>query len=130
MVYVTAFFEAVNEFESNIFPSLHNRREAQARQREASKQGGEGCVINRILRSHRSRRSRARSASAIARSRKSGFPTAAAVSLSIGKPPRPRVSGGFAIFVTRSATPPCGHARRGILHSYNSFTTRGSLTSS
>src|SRR5262249_15750243 len=34
--------------------------------------------------------------------------------LSIGKPPRPRVKGGFAIFYfNRAATPPCGGARRG-----------------
>ena len=38
---------------------------------------------------------------------------------SIGKPPRPRVSGGFATLlliavIDRSATPPCGDARRGI----------------
>jgi hypothetical protein len=44
------------------------------------------------------------------------------LSLSIGKPPRPRVSGGFAIFINRSATPPCVGARRGILRSDNLFT--------
>src|SRR6266699_3061405 len=63
---VGAVYEGVNELESNVIPLL------------ASPQGGEGCVIKKISRSHRSRRSRG------------GFPTAAAVLFSIGKPPRPR----------------------------------------
>src|SRR5215467_9541018 len=42
--------------------------------------------------------------------------------LAIGKPPRPRVSGGFATFINRSATPPCGGARRGIWGPDNLFT--------
>src|SRR5439155_22864362 len=63
---------------SDVLFALHHSREAQARQCAASKEGGEGCVIKKMLRSHRSRR------------RRGGFPTAAAVLFSIGKPPRPR----------------------------------------
>src|SRR5215471_18848698 len=85
MVYVTAVFEAVNEFESNIFPSLHNRKEGTAASSTkfcvATEAGAAGVVF---------------------------------LLLSIGKPPRPRVSGGFAIFINRSAPPPCVGARRGI----------------
>ena len=64
----------------------------------ASPQGGEGCVIKKMSRSHRSRRSRG------------GFPF-----VSVGKPPRPRDQRMLRdIFIGRSATPPCGDARRGI----------------
>src|SRR5215510_8980565 len=57
-----------------------------------------GCVIKKISRSHRSRRSRG------------GFPL-----VSIGKPPRPRDQRMLRdIFIDRAATPPCRDARRGI----------------
>src|SRR5206468_9466770 len=37
---VAAVYGGVNKLESSIFPSLHHRREAQARQRAASRRGG------------------------------------------------------------------------------------------
>src|SRR5438067_680244 len=57
---IRAVIEAVKKLQSRVIPLL------------ASPQGGVGCVINKISRSHRSRRSRG------------GFPF-----VSIGKPPRP-----------------------------------------
>src|SRR4030095_6560298 len=76
----------------------------------ASPQGGGGCVIKKISRSHRIGRSRG------------GLPLVF-ILFSSENHPGFAISGGFAIFLDRSATPPCGDARRGLnaLDS-NSFT--------
>ena len=56
------------------------------------------CVIKKILRSHRLRR------------RRGGFP----LLYESENHPGLAISGGFALFLDRSATPPCGDARRGL----------------
>src|SRR5262252_3104288 len=78
--------------ESSTFPSLHNRKEGKAA-----------------------------SSIKFCAATEAGAAGVVFLLLSIGKPPRPRVSGGFAIFINRSASPPCVGARRGILRSDNSF---------
>src|SRR5204862_7022969 len=81
-----------------LFPSLHHRREAQARQRAASKEEG-----------------RLRHQENVAKPPKLTQPGWFFFLFSIGKPPRPRDQRRLrGIFVDRSATPPCGDARRGI----------------
>src|SRR5262249_21991764 len=78
--------EGVNELESGVIPLL------------ASRQGGEGCVIKKISRSRRSSRSRG------------GFPFA----LNRKTTPASRSAEVSRHFSYRSATPPCGDARRGV----------------
>jgi hypothetical protein len=97
--------EGVNELESSKFPSLHNRKEGRAASSIKFCAATEADAAGVVF-----------------------------LLLSIGKPPRPRVSGGFAIFINRSATPPFlrlrafalalrgGGARRGILRPDNFFT--------
>jgi hypothetical protein len=74
-------------------------------------------VINK---SHRNRRSRARSASAIARSRNSGFLICSQSENHPGLAVADASQHFIDRFIDRSATPPCGDARRGMCPS-NTF---------
>ena len=85
------------EWRGRRFPSLHRRKEGWLRHLENVAEPPK-------------RRRRARSASAIARSLKGGFPF-----VGIGKPPRPLQERRLRhIFLDVASTPPCGDARRGI----------------
>jgi hypothetical protein len=73
----------------------------------ASQQGGVAASIKKISRSDGNRRSRG------------GFP----LDYQSENHPGSAISGCFATFLDRSATPPCGGARRGLLRlDFNSFT--------
>ena len=89
-----AVIEGVNELQGGELPLL------------ASPQGGAGCVIKKISRSHRSRR------------RRGGFP----LFFQRKTTPASQSADASRCFLNRSAAPPCGDARRGNSPPCNSLT--------